>query len=672
MTPPVCWSPARRSSAVAVVVALLWLLAPVAVASAHAYLLASTPPGGYAVPTAPTAVSVDFDQPVTIGHDPLRLSDAAGTAHDLGPARLSLDGRRLSAPMPSPLSDGGYRVRWEVTADDGDVVSGVITFTVGAGAAAPDASGGSGVESPVVVVARWALFAGLAVALGGLLGDRLVRRVLREADAASAPRPRPAVLAGAALGGVAAVVLALAQVGGDSARLVSTGPGRVLGVEAVAFAVALVLGGLGWRRRREPLGAAAGVVLLAVVLAEGVRAHPHAQSPLWGTALTAIHLLAATVWIGTLLHVLRVARHWRGHPGWTRLLVHDYARLAFAAVAVVIATGTAEALIVLPTAAALIGTPYGLILMGKVVLLAGILVLAMLGRRRLRTATADHAGTPIGHPVRVEAAALVAVLALTAVLVSVPPPGPIVAELPAPPPPSGTAVTVGTLAGQVTVIATASSGQLVIRMTRPGRDDLGTDNASPAADPGGGVDRGSSAANYQLSVQLSLPGDPVATALTMRGCGAGCFTTPTSWRAGIAELHVQVAAAPASGGTATLDVAWPPRTDPTLLPAVVAAMRAVPHMTVHQAVTSDYTGFPGNETPIVISGAEFLGQEPYSSGGGEVVVLASRPEETELGLGFPGGIAIRLVVGAEHRILREEETAPNHLITSTFEYPSTS
>jgi copper transport protein len=90
---------------------------------------------------------------------------------------------------------------------------------------------------------------------------------------------------------------------------------------------------------------------------------------------------------------------------------------------------------------------------------------------------------------------------------------------------------------------------------------------------------------------------------------------------------------------------------------------------VHQAVTSNYAGYPGDEAPIAISGTEFLSQEPYSSGGGDVVVLTRRPEETELGLGFPGGIAIRLFIGEDQRILREEETAPNHLITSTFVYP---
>jgi copper transport protein len=665
---------ARRLSVLAAMAGLLWLVSPVPVASAHAYLLASAPPSGYAVPTPPAAVGLDFDLPVTIGTDPLALIDAAGAAHDLGRTELSLSGRRLSAPLSSPLPDGGYRLRWEVTADDGDVVSGIITFTVGAGSVASDrGANGAAIDSPVVVFARWAVFAALALALGGLVGDRLVRRVLRDVDvdSAQAAGPRPAILAGAILGVGAASTLAVAQVGPDLARLVGTGPGRIVSVEALGFGAATVPALLARHRRSARLDAAAAAALLAVVAAEGMRAHPHAESPMWGTALTIAHLLAATVWIGTLLHVLRAARQWRGQPGWTRLLVHDYSRLALIGVAVVLATGTAEALIVLPSPSALITTSYGLILLAKIALVTAIVVLAGLGRRRLRTTIRRHAVSPIGRSATIEAAALIGVLAVTAVLVSVAPAGPVNAALPAPPAPNGPVVTVGTLAGQLTVIGDASAGRLVIRMTSPGRDDLGTDDTVPgdsAMPTGSAVDRGSGPANYQLSAQLSSPG-AATTALAVRGCGPGCFTAPVSWLPGINRVRLAITAPPWSGGEATLDVPWPPRSDPTLLPSVLAAMRAVTHMTVHQAVTSNYTGYPGDETPLIISGPEFLGTEPYGTGGGDPVILASRPEETEVGLGFPTGIVVRLFIGADHRILREEQTAPNHLITSTFEYP---
>ncbi|GAA1194546.1 hypothetical protein GCM10009608_32490 [Pseudonocardia alaniniphila] len=660
-------------------VALLWLALPAPAASAHAYLLASTPPDGYAVPTSPTALSLDFDQSVTIGATPMELTDTAGAPHSVGPAMLSLGGRRLSAPVPAQLANGGYRIRWEVTADDGDLVSGTITFTVGPGAIAPaGGSGGAAVESPVVVVARWALFAGLALALGGVVGDRFTGRVLHEVDADRAARPRPLTIVGAGLGAVAAVVLAAAQVGLNLGQLVSTGPGRVLGVEILAFALTAALAGLGRHHQGPIVRTSVAVALLAVVAAEGLRAHPHEDSPILGTALTIAHLFAAGIWIGALVHVLRVAHRWRDRVGWTRLLIHDYARLALILVAVVVATGTAEAIIVLPTPASLITTAYGLVLLGKITLVAVVLAIATLARRRLRHSVRAAAGQPLGRAVRVEAAGLVGVLAATAVLVSVTPAGPTSTDLAAPPPPVGPVVPVGTLAGQITVNASASAGQLVIRMSSPDRDDLGTDDTGPAhtgsdnntpvVAQGGANGDGAAPADYRISALLTAPGAAPA-ALTLRGCGPGCFTSPVTWQPGNNQLRLTVAAAPWSGGAATLDIPWPATSDPTLLPAVLVAMRGVKQMTVHQAVTSNYTGDPGAETPLSFSGTDYLATEPYGSGGGKPVILTSRPEETEIGLGFPGGIAIRLSLGPDHRILHEVATTPNHLITSTFEYP---
>lgn len=655
-------SPARRRAvAVTALAAVLWLTPPGPAAWAHAYLLASTPSAGYAVAIAPTALSLDFDQPVTIGATPLALADATGHQHPLAGPVLSLGGRRLSAKVPEQLADGGYRIHWEVIAEDGDVVAGTITFAVGSGAAAlaGDTSASSAVDSPVVIGLRWLLFVGLFLALGGLVGDWLTRRVVREARSQNLrlERPRPFVVAGAGLGTVAASGLALDQAGLGPARLPSTPAGLVVVVEAVGFLVAAVLGLLA---RDRLISGAAVVPLLAVVAAEGMRAHPHADSPVLGTALTIVHLVAAGVWVGALVHVLRTARAWRGQTGWTRLLVYDYGRLAVVLVAVVIATGAAEAVLVLPSLAALVGTLYGLVLLAKLAFVVAVVVLAWLARRRLSRSRRARAVHPLGRAARSEIVVLAAVLAVTAVLVSVAPARPATADLAAPPAVSGVVVPVGALAGQVTVVAEASAGQLVIRMSTPDRDDLGSDVvSSPSA---------SGEPPYRLAAGLVPDGQP-PRALTLRGCGAGCFTTPVAWRTGTNHLRLSVAAAPWHGGAADLDITWPPRTDPPLLAEVLAAMRSVPHIVVHEAVTSDYAGYPGTEAPLSLTGEYFLSTEPYGAGGGTPVVLASTPDDTEIGLAFPQGQVVRLFVGTDHRILHEEYVTPNHLITPTFEYP---
>jgi copper transport protein len=198
-------------------------------------------------------------------------------------------------------------------------------------------------------------------------------------------------------------------------------------------------------------------------------------------------------------------------------------------------------------------------------------------------------------------------------------------------------------------------------MTTPGRDDLGSANA-----PSGPT--ASSAPTYRLAASLTAGGQSPRT-LTMRSCGAGCFTTPVGWRTGTNHLQLSVAATPWHGGVADLDIPWPPRTDSRLLPGMLAAMRSFAHIVVHEAVTSDYTGYPGTEAPLSLSGTEFLDTEPYGTGGGNPVVLAATASETQIGLAFPQGLVVRLFVGTDYRILREEYVTPNHLITRTFEYP---
>lgn len=391
-----------------------------------------------------------------------------------------------------------------------------------------------------------------------------------------------------------------------------------------------------------------------------MRAHPHADSPIWGTLLTVAHLLAVAVWLGALAHVLRTAHRWRAHTGPTRLLIYDYSRLALVLVLLVLATGTLEAVIVLPSLAALIDTTYGVVLLVKLALVAAVLTLAVLSRRRLGRSRRTAGVHPVGRAVRGEAAVMVGVLAAAAVLVSVAPARPVSTELAAPPPPVGVVVPAGTLAGQITVIATASAGQLVVRMTTPDRDDLGSDTATPTT---------GTPADYQVTATLTLTGQTPRT-LALQGCGAGCFTAPVHWRTGTNQISLTIAAPPWHGGTANLDIPWPPHPDSALLAGTLAAMHAVPEVTLHEAVTSDYTGYPGTEQTSSLPGPEFLATEPYVSGGGNPVILGTGPDETEIGLGFPEGEAIRLFVGADHRILREEDTTPGHLITITFEYPS--
>lgn len=643
------------------------ILLSAAPASAHASLLTTSPPAGYSVSHSPSGLTLVFNEPVTIRGQALTLRGQARGPIPLSTATVTDAGRRLSARPGTVLPAGQYTVDWQVLADDGDIVTGSFGFAVGTTAAAggnPSATAGTrGLGTAAVL--RWLLFTGLALVLGGLTGQHLTGRARRQsADGEVLPAVRPLLRSGAIVGFAAAAGLAVHLLGSGSitdglrrlslSGLTDTAPGRIALVEAVAFAAAIPVATL--RRSRGLLVMV--VPMAAVVAAEAWRSHLTAAAHGWGGLVTAIHLTAAAIWVGALLHVVRVAARWRHHPVAVRVLLAGYGRIALGLVLLVVTTGTLTAVELVPNLPALVDTGYGQTLLVKLALVALALALALAARRRLRhtrpagPAAIGDSGRPVGAA-RIERTALVGVLAVTGLLVSMTPAGPTSTDLPFPPPPDGPVVRLATLAGQVTVTAAASDGQLEVRLAVP--------DTTPT-----------SRTRFRLTADLTA--GKTRRALTVRRCGTGCYLAPVSWTSPDNQLTLHAAADGWTGATTTLTVPWPPTPDTTLLTQVINTMRAVPTLTLHETVTSNTatTTPPGTVTPI--SGRRFLDLEPYGSAaptGG--MILGHRGGHTQLAFALvPDSFYFILDLAADHRILRETITAPDHLLQRTFDYPGPS
>jgi copper transport protein len=283
------------------------------------------------------------------------------------------------------------------------------------------AGGAAGrLSMPVVwetATARWLLFAGLSVALGGLAGRGLARQYR---GAFPAPLPAPWALRGSLLGVAGSAWLALIALGGanpvaglaHASRLLSTTPGGVAGAELVLFAIAAVL-----LRLRQPGWSVAP--LLAVVAAEGVRSHPEHIIPVAGALITYCHLVPAAMWAGMLVYALRAAFSWREHPDDMRGLVRLYATAAAWLFACAVVTGVVSALVLVPVSS-LLTTTYGRVLIVKAALVGVAAGLAVAGRVWLRRRPQPGAGPALAT--RLECAALAAVLAVVALLTALTPP----------------------------------------------------------------------------------------------------------------------------------------------------------------------------------------------------------------------------------------------------------
>jgi copper transport protein len=270
----------------------------------------------------------------------------------------------------------------------------------------------------VTGVERGLLLIGLAVSLGGLAGRGLGRNYK---GTHPAPLPDPWVVPGCLLGlaGSAALIITaltdphlateLAQppvIGFESATTLI-----IAIVEFACFGLVVLLERLGKSQVTVQL-------LLAVVLAESLRAHPEGLLPLAGALLTICHLLPAVLWVGMLGYILRTAIAWRADPPAARALIRLYSNAAAWLFAVVVLTGIASALLLVPLHA-LLTTDYGRFLIVKSALVVVIAVLAIAGRAALNRSTAGRSPARV---TKVELATLAVVLIVTGLLTVITPP----------------------------------------------------------------------------------------------------------------------------------------------------------------------------------------------------------------------------------------------------------
>ncbi len=594
--------------------ALIAIAALAPAASAHATLLFTSPAADAAVPVSPKAITLTFNEPVTLAGPPVTLTGAGGSKLGIGPARQSRGRSVVTVPVTAGLGDGVYTVAWQVISADGDPVG-----------------------SSFIFVRRYT----------GPPPGRL---------------PAPWALRACALGLAAAAVLAVLQLGGGDLvaglrhfslpRLLASGPGEVAAAEVAAFAAAAVA-------LRLRLPGMAVPALLAVVVAEGLRAHPESIVPGWGALLTMAHLLAAALWAGMLFYVVRAGIAWRADAAAVRALVRLYARVVVWLFALVVGTGVVAALVLVTPLSALFTTDYGRVLLVKAGLVGAAAVLALAGRMWLRRKPSPGAGPALAT--RVESGTLGAVLAVAGLLVALPAPATGSQPLPFPPPASGPVVPLAGRAGQIGIYATASAGQLVLQLSAP---QYGNEAAGPAA--------GSGENSLLATAMVTLAGSHGRPqALPVRGCGLGCVVAPVRWADGQNLLTLRVSAAGAAGGTVSVNVPWPPRPGAGLLRRLVAALRATPRLTLTERVTSDTAHGLGTAHQFTITGGFFLSQEPYKTGIAPVAVQApAGGGDSRLLLGYPAqDVWAALTVSADGQLVAETLTDADHLITRAFAYP---
>lgn len=147
-------------------------------AFAHAVLLQTLPGEGAVLTTAPTSVSLRYNEQVTVSPGSVRVFDTKGNRVDAGV--ISTSGDTVQADVRPHLPDGAYVVTWRVISADTHPVEGAFTFQVGiaANATSPTVTGlaqtllhnqqSDQTVGVVYGVLRGLLYAGVALFVGAV------------------------------------------------------------------------------------------------------------------------------------------------------------------------------------------------------------------------------------------------------------------------------------------------------------------------------------------------------------------------------------------------------------------------------------------------------------------------------------------------------------------------
>jgi len=438
-------SPGRRSLAW-LAVGLVTLAALVAApgAAAHA-TLRQTEPGNDTVVESPGEIVLRFSEPVETGLGAVRVLAAGGGRVGTGSLTRPTDSS-VRVALPDHLPDGTYTVAWRVTSADSHPLHGAFVFHVGAPGASPAGVAAEVLaesETPRSISIAFTAVRFFSSALLLLAAGATAALALTLVSVSQGLRRRllgvlAGVSAGLALASLTGIVLQGAEAAGvgvgDAARrgivegVLETRFGQAWLARAVlAFGLALLA--LAYRRRPGSgwlldLGL---VLCVGLIVTPAVAGHASTGGAL-SFVLDVVHVQAASIWIGGLAF-LSLALLWAGADRWrlAASTVPLFSKVAAASVVALAGAGIVNGYLQIRTWSGLWETAYGRLVLVKAALLVPILVLAAWNHRRavprLEAGIASAAERRrFLRNVAAELGIVIAVVAVTAILVAEPPP----------------------------------------------------------------------------------------------------------------------------------------------------------------------------------------------------------------------------------------------------------
>jgi len=441
-------------------------------ASAHAVLESSSPARGAQLKQSPGHVDFTFNEPVEASLGAVRVFNTDGDevqTDDL--ERPGDNADSVGAGLPDDLPDGLYTATYHVISADSHPVSGGLTFTIGKpgkesagftqGKTISEllAESESGKVTEVAFWAdRWVGYLAMAIAIGALTWMLLVwgpAAGSTGADRSAVDRRFRRIALGAASAGLVASLLAIAFQGaigagtsfwdafgsGIPGEVIHTRFGTVMVIRAVAWLllIGLLAFGTGRFNRWGTLSVAGLTLATVLAVTPSLAGHASTRDPGWLLVPSDIaHVAAMTVWTGGLtamLWILPAATRGVSDPadrtGLLTAATMRFSTIALTAVGLIAVSGSIQAIIEVGSVPDLFRTQFGRAVLIKIILFAVLIGLGAVNRRRIipglvrrldRSESPGGPGSRLRQVLRIEVLLVVAVLGVTAALVSYPPP----------------------------------------------------------------------------------------------------------------------------------------------------------------------------------------------------------------------------------------------------------
>jgi copper transport protein len=405
---------------------------------AHAGLKSSEPAASSVLEQSPDEIVLKFAEQVEISFGSIRLFDANSKLITLSTPNYGLtdgvvDAKTVRVGVPT-LEPGSYLVVWRVVSVDSHPVQGAFGFQIGArgknlaalGVEVLSNSSASNFVKVVMGFARWLSFLGVMVLIGSML---LATRIIGQSRIENVIKASWFVaVVGSAIVLVMQAPYALGSSLSDSVSVTSvrqvleTRLGAWLIIRAVILFLFLVII---WKRElhQKPIWRMATTILSVVLFATfSIPGHPGMRqysSLSIGTDI--VHFLSVAVWMGGLVTIVLLGRKWQSE---SPKVIAWFSFNATIAMPIMVATGVAQAWRMMEGFQNLFSTTYGTVLSIKVLLVVVAIAAGTKARQIFKDKKVDSEDLKkikFSKTIVVESVIGLVVLAVTAVLVSVPP-----------------------------------------------------------------------------------------------------------------------------------------------------------------------------------------------------------------------------------------------------------